>query len=334
MQKINLENTQQDNYQVRESYRNLRTNIFLSGKDTKVVMFTSCGPNEGKSTVTMNLASSIADGGKRVLFIDCDLRKSVLVGRYKVKKGIKGLTHFLSGQSNLDEVIYSTNVENLDVILAGPVPPNPAELLDSPLYKETVKEMREKYDYVIIDTPPLGSVIDAAIVATVSDGAVLVIAANQVSYKFALNVMDQLRKTKVKIIGSVLNKVDLSENGYYGKYYGKYYGSYYGNYHSDESPDKSFEKAKAETAKKNTASKSVTTASAKNTIKPAAGSVGSVASRKNAHSQNQVMAAKNKAASANKAGSVNGVPLKKRNGRTEEYEGDFLLDMDFDDDNK
>ena len=90
MQKINLENTQQDNYQVRESYRNLRTNIFLSGKDTKVVMFTSCGPNEGKSTVTMNLASSIADGGKRVLFIDCDLRKSVLVGRYKVKKGIKG----------------------------------------------------------------------------------------------------------------------------------------------------------------------------------------------------------------------------------------------------
>ena len=166
MQKINIENAQQDNYQVRESYRNLRTNIFLSGKDTKVVMFTSCGPNEGKSTVTMNLASSIADGGKKVLFIDCDLRKSVLVGRYRVKKGIKGLTHFLSGQNTLEEVIYSTNVENMDVILAGPVPPNPAELLDSPLFKDTVKEMREKYDYVIIDTPPLGSVIDAAIVAS------------------------------------------------------------------------------------------------------------------------------------------------------------------------
>lgn len=118
MQKINIENAQQDNYQVRESYRNLRTNIFLSGKDTKVVMFTSCGPNEGKSTVTMNLASSIADGGKKVLFIDCDLRKSVLVGRYRVKKGIKGLTHFLSGQNTLEEVIYSTNVENMDVILA------------------------------------------------------------------------------------------------------------------------------------------------------------------------------------------------------------------------
>ena len=148
MQKINIENAQQDNYQVRESYRNLRTNIFLSGKDTKVVMFTSCGPNEGKSTVTMNLASSIADGGKKVLFIDCDLRKSVLVGRYRVKKGIKGLTHFLSGQNTLEEVIYSTNVENMDVILAGPVPPNPAELLDSPLFKDTVKEKMELFGSV------------------------------------------------------------------------------------------------------------------------------------------------------------------------------------------
>ena len=189
MQTINIETNQQDDYQVRESYRNLRTNIFLSGKDTKVVMFTSCGPNEGKSTVTMNLASSIADGGKRVLFIDCDLRKSVLVGRYRVKKGVKGLTHFLSGQNTLEEVIYQTNVPDMDVILAGPVPPNPSELLDSPLFKETVKQMREKYDYVIIDTPPLGSVIDAAIVAQVCDGAVLVIAANQVSYKFAQNVI-------------------------------------------------------------------------------------------------------------------------------------------------
>lgn len=341
MQKINIENAQQDNYQVRESYRNLRTNIFLSGKDTKVVMFTSCGPNEGKSTVTMNLASSIADGGKKVLFIDCDLRKSVLVGRYRVKKGIKGLTHFLSGQNTLEEVIYSTNVENMDVILAGPVPPNPAELLDSPLFKDTVKEMREKYDYVIIDTPPLGSVIDAAIVATVSDGAVLVIAANQVSYKFAQNVMEQLKKTKIKIIGSVLNKVDLSENGYYGKhygkYYGKYYGSYYGNYHSEQSPDKSFEKAKEASAAKNSGSRSGsssssrTSSSSKNGKKPVAGSVGSVAARKNSHAQSS---GGNKNNTANKPGSVNGVPLKKRGSRTEEYDGDFLLDMDFDDDNK
>lgn len=342
MQKINIENTQQENYQVRESYRNLRTNIFLSGRDTKVVMLTSCGPNEGKSTVAMNLASSIADGGKKVLFIDCDLRKSVLVGRYKVKKGVKGLTHFLSGQNTLEEVTYSTNVENMDVILAGPVPPNPAELLDSPLFKETVKDMREQYDYVIIDTPPLGSVIDAAIVATVSDGAVLVIAANQVSYKFAQNVMEQLKKTKVKIIGSVLNKVDLTENGYYGRYYGryygKYYGSYYGNYHSEESSDNSFEKAKEE-AKKNTTvhkntSKPSTAANVKNAKKTAAGSVGSVAARKNSRVNNTTNKTIPNKTTLDKPGTVNGVPLKKRSNRTEEFEGDFLLDMDFDDDNK
>ena len=325
MQRINIENTQQDNYQVRESYRNLRTNIFLSGKDTKVVMFTSCGPNEGKSTVTMNLASSIADGGKKVLFIDCDLRKSVLVGRYRVKKGVKGLTHFLSGQNTLEEVIYSTNVENMDVILAGPVPPNPAELLDSPLFKETIQQMREKYDYVIVDTPPLGSVIDAAIVATVSDGAVLVIAANQISYKFAQNVMEQLKKTKVKIIGSVLNKVDLSENGYYGKYYGKYYGNYYGNYNSEQSPDKSFERAKEASARNNERKKAANNqAPQRKGSRPAAGSVGSVAARKSAHN----------ASVSGKPDSVNGVPLKKRSNRTEEYEGDFLLDMDFDDNKK
>lgn len=331
MQRINIESNQQDNYQVRESYRNLRTNIFLSGKDTKVVMFTSCGPNEGKSTVTMNLASSIADGGKKVLFIDCDLRKSVLVGRYKVKKGVKGLTHFLSGQNTLDEVIYATNVENMDVILAGPVPPNPAELLDSQLFKETIKQMREQYDYVIIDTPPLGSVIDAAIVATVSDGAVLVIAANQVSYKFAQNVMDQLKKTKVRIIGSVLNKVDLSENGYYGKYYGKYYGSYYGNYHSEESPDKSFEKAKEMTRNNAAKNQARTSSASRDNKKAVAGSVGSVAARKKAHTQSAVDSRNN---AGNKAGNVNGVPSKKRNGKTEEYEGDFLLDMNFDDDKK
>ena len=307
MQTINIEINHQDDYQVRESYRNLRTNIFLSGKDTKVVMFTSCGPNEGKSTVTMNLASSIADGGKRVLFIDCDLRKSVLVGRYRVKKGVRGLTHYLSGQNTLEEVIYQTNVPDMDIILAGPVPPNPSELLDSPLFKETVKQMRDSYDYIIIDTPPLGSVIDAAIVAQVCDGAVLVIAANQVSYKFAQNVMGQLKKTKVKIIGSVLNKVDLSENGYYGryygKYYGKYYGSYYGNYNSEESPDKSYEKAR-------NASKTRKT-SAANTARPVkkqAGSVGEVAARKK----------------ANAAGSVNA----RKKPSTEEFDGDFLMDYD------
>ena len=152
-----------------------------------------------------------------------------------------------------------------------------------------------------------GSVIDAAIVAQVCDGAVLVIAANQVSYKFAQNVMGQLKKTKVKIIGSVLNKVDLSENGYYGryygKYYGKYYGSYYGHYNSEESPDKSFEKARnASSARKNTNN-------ASKPVKRQAGSVGEVAARKK----------------ANVAGNNTGV---RKKPSADEFDGDFLMDYD------
>ncbi|MDO5403657.1 MAG: CpsD/CapB family tyrosine-protein kinase, partial [Eubacteriales bacterium] len=212
METINIETLKQSDFQVRESYKNLRTNIMLSGKENRVIMITSCGPNEGKSTVSFNLAVSMAETGKRVLFLDVDLRKSVLVGRYKIRKAIKGVTHYLSGQNSLEEVMYRTNLPNLSVIFSGPVPPNPSELLGSDDFYELVQKLKSDYDYVIVDTPPLGSVIDAAIVAQSCDAAVMVIAANSVSYKFAQNVIEQLKMTNIRIIGTVLNKVDLSEN--------------------------------------------------------------------------------------------------------------------------
>ena len=221
METLNIETLTQSDFQVRESYKNLRTNIMLSGKENKVIMLTSCSPNEGKSTVSFNLAVSIAETGKRVLFLDVDLRKSVLVGRYKIRKAIKGVTHFLAGQNQLEEVIYRTNQSDLDVVFSGPVPPNPAELLDSEDFRQMVQTLKDTYDYIIVDTPTLGSVIGAAIVAQSCDAAVLVVAANDVSYKFAQNVQEQLKKTGIRMIGVVLNKVDLSENGYYRKYYGK-----------------------------------------------------------------------------------------------------------------
>ena len=131
METINIEKLKRTDYQSQESYKNLRTNIMLSGKENRVIMFTSCSPNEGKSTVSFNLALSMAESGKKVLFLDLDLRKSVLVGRYKIRKAIKGVTHYLAGQCDLSEVIYHTNNTGLDMVLSGPVPPNPAELLDS-----------------------------------------------------------------------------------------------------------------------------------------------------------------------------------------------------------
>lgn len=234
MASINIDRLKKLDYRSNESYKSLRTNIQLCGSDIKVILVTSATPNEGKSSVSFNLAVSLAEAGKRVIFIDADLRKSVLVGRYKINKSVKGLTHFLSGINKFEEVVYSTNVENLFSVFSGPVPPNPAELLGNKTFKLLVKTLRETYDYVIIDTPPLGSVIDSAIVAQECDGAVLVVAANTVSYKFIQNTLEQLKKTDCQILGAVLNKVDMSENGYYGKYYGNYYGRYYGNYGNKE----------------------------------------------------------------------------------------------------
>ena len=225
MAEIVLKNLTKD-YRSNEAYKTLRTNIEFSGSDKKVIVFTSCTPNEGKSTVAMGLAASLAEGGKRVLFVDADLRKSVLVGRHRVTGEVKGLTHFLSGQADVKEVILRTQEPNLFVTFAGPVPPNPAELLGSRRFEAFLDGARQAYDYVIIDAPPLGNVIDAAIIAKNSDASVMVISAKTISYKFARVVKEQLEKADCPILGVVLNKVDMKQNKYYGKYYGNYYGNY------------------------------------------------------------------------------------------------------------
>lgn len=231
MPAVNIQRMRKLDYRSNEAYKTLRTNIQLCGADLKVIMFTSSTPNEGKSSVSFNLAVSLAESGKKVIFLDADLRKSVLVGRYKVNKNIKGLTHFLTGMCKFESAVCTTNVENLHVVFSGVVPPNPSELLGNEIFASLVKALRTTYDYVIIDTPPLGSVTDAAVVATKCDGAVFVISAHTISYKFAQKSVEQLKKTGIKILGTVLNKVDLSGDSYYGKYYGNYYGRYYGKYY-------------------------------------------------------------------------------------------------------
>ena len=229
METVSINKITKNNFEVEESYKALRSNIIFSGSDIKVVGLTSCQPDEGKSSVSLNLAVSMAELGKRVVFIDGDLRKSVLLGRYRINKPIKGLTHYLSGLNTMEDIIYNANVDNLHLIFSGQIAPNPSELLDSNGFSRLISQLREEYDYVIIDTPPLGAVIDAAIVAKNCDGMVLVIEANSISYKFAQKVKAQLEKTDTKILGVVLNKVDMSDSGYYGKYYRRYYGRIYGD---------------------------------------------------------------------------------------------------------
>lgn len=215
-----------------EAYKSLRTNVQFCGEDKKVLVLTSCTPDEGKSTVTLQLAISLAEANRKVLIVDADLRKSAMMGNFEVEREVKGFTHYLSGQAALGEVIYPTDKNNLDVIFAGPIPPNPAELLGDKPFKQMVKKCREIYDYVIIDTPPLGSVIDGAVVAGECDGAVIVIEADVISYRFVQEIKEQLEKSGCPILGTILNKVDMRQQKYYGRYYGRKYGRYYGKYYS------------------------------------------------------------------------------------------------------
>lgn len=238
MQKVKLQFERKNDYRTKEAFKTLRSNIEFCGEDIKVISITSCTPNEGKSSVAMEMAVAFAEAGNKTMLIDADMRKSVLVGRYKTGAVKLGLTHCLIGKHNYTDVMCQTNIPNLFVTFAGPVPPNPSELLGGDKFTTIIKSLRGAFDYVIIDTPPLGSVIDAAVAAKNCDGTVLVIESNAISYRFVQNVKGQLKKTGSRILGVVLNKVNMDGKGYYGnygRYYGKYYEKYYGKYGEENS---------------------------------------------------------------------------------------------------
>lgn len=235
MQEVRLRFGEKEDYRVKEAFKTLRSNIEFCGEDVKAIAITSCTPNEGKTSIAMEMARAFAQAGKRTALIDADMRKSVLVGRYRTGSVKMGLTHVLAGRTGLEEILCETNVPNLYIAFSGPVPPNPSELLGGDRFEKMMRNLRATFDYVIVDTPPLGSVIDAAVAAKRCDGTVLVVESNAVSYRFVQKVKDQLEMAQCRILGVVLNKVDMSTKGYYGhygRYYGKYYGKYYGSYGS------------------------------------------------------------------------------------------------------
>lgn len=218
--KIEFEKIKKLDFKTDEAYKVLRTNIMFSGNENRIIAFTSCVPGEGKSKVSFDLAVSFSEDNKRVLYIDADIRKSVAVVRYGVNVETKGLTHYLSGQSKLEEIIYETNFPNFYMIFTGQENPNPSELLGNQYFKNLISYARTAFDYIIIDCPPLGLVVDAAIIAKECDGAVLVIETDNVSYKMVRKVKRQLENSGCKILGAVLNKIETSKKGY--GYYGDY----------------------------------------------------------------------------------------------------------------
>lgn len=221
-QKVILRDVQKEDYFYSEAIKTLRTNIQFSGKNTKTILFTSCYPNEGKSNLVMNLSQEMGKSGKRILLLDADIRKSTYQRRYGVRGEIKGLSQYLSGQVDKMWITYETNYENVDIIFAGHSAPNSSELLSDPAFEELLMEKRDEYDYIFIDTPPIGTIIDAAVVAQKSDGAVIVIESGAVSYKEAQKVKAQLERSGCAILGAVLNKVDMKKDKYYGRKSGYY----------------------------------------------------------------------------------------------------------------
>lgn len=214
----------QNPYAVDEAYKTVRTNILFSGIDTKVISITSCDASDGKSTVSFEISKSLCEIGKKVLYIDADMRKSLFAERFTNEKEPTGLSHYLSGQSEFEDTVYTTNKENLDVIFSGKFPTNPAELLSGDRFPQLIKKAREIYDFIIIDTPPLGLVSDAMLCVAQSDGAIMVISSERTKSKNAKQVKATIEKTGVKIIGCVLNEVHRGTGKYYHYYkYKKYY---------------------------------------------------------------------------------------------------------------
>lgn len=207
-----------------ESMRMLRTNLQFSGGNIRVILFTSSIQDEGKSETSFQLAISFAKLDKKVLYVDADMRKSVLTARYQIKEDVQGLSQYLSGQ-NTEDIVYKTNIKNMDVVFAGPYAPNPAELLYENKLDEFIKKQRLQYDYIIIDAPPLANIVDAAVIGRCVDGAVIVVKSATVSQRMVKRVKDQLEKVNCKIIGAVLNGVEMKKNSYHYKYYGDYYGN-------------------------------------------------------------------------------------------------------------
>lgn len=220
-------------YAAEEALNRLRVNIKFCGKNTKKIMITSSVPGEGKSTVSVHLWKLLAEAGFPCVLVDVDLRKSELKERYKIKGIGEGVNHYLSGLAEYQDVVYETNVENGYWIPITNLLENPSALLEDPRFKELLDQLAEDYRYVIIDTPPLDNVSDGALIASMCDGAVLVVRCGETPKAVIRHSMQQIARVNCPLLGTVLNRADV-KSGIYQKYYGRYgkygkYGSYYGS---------------------------------------------------------------------------------------------------------
>lgn len=207
-----------------EAYRTLRTNLGFAGVDQecRTILISSPSLQDGKSTVISNLAVVMAQAGKKVLLVDCDLRKPVQHRVFNLSNQ-KGFTNCLLNQVSLEKVVQPGPLENLSVLTSGPIPPNPAELLSSARTRDFWSFLRERYDYVLIDAPPVLAVTDAVVLASQVDGVVLVLKTGSTRNTVAVQARDQFTRANARLLGVVLNQVEIDGPDYQYSYY-YYYG--------------------------------------------------------------------------------------------------------------
>ncbi|WP_243720047.1 CpsD/CapB family tyrosine-protein kinase [Macrococcus lamae] len=207
---------------VSEQFRTLRTNIQFTSADVDIqrLLITSSEQAEGKSTVAANLAASFAQAGHRTLLIDADMRKPT---QHKIfgKLNVKGLSNLIAGQIDINSAVQETDQENLYLISAGPVPPNPAELLASTSMEQLLEQLDQSFGIILLDTPPVLAVTDAKVLSHLVDGTLLVVNSKKTHREKVIDAKNELEKSTARILGVVINDLDKKEDGDYYYYYGE-----------------------------------------------------------------------------------------------------------------
>lgn len=247
MRTCEIQRLEKMDFQGEEALNSICTNLSFVGRNMKCFVVTSCTENEGKSSLVMHIMQNLAKRKKKVVVVDCDLRKSVILNHFAIRVAggeITGLAQFLAGYSTLEDVVYSTNIPDAYLIPAGKDIANPMPLLDSPEFTQLLEYLKQAFDVVLLDAPPIGMVVDSAVVAKSSDGVVLVVEHAKRRKGEILDAVKQIHQSGCPVIGCIINRVSMktrSERNYYKNHYYSYshysnYGGKYGYGREEENP--------------------------------------------------------------------------------------------------
>ena len=232
MRQAIIRNIKPLDYAGEEALNSICTNLAFAGRNLKKIVITSNNQSEGKSWMTMHILANMAQRGRRVVLVDGDMRRSFLMQRYKiqVQGELLGLAHYLTGQCDLDDIVYETNLCGACIIPAGRDVTNPVALVDTPYFTQMLDELARHFDMVIVDAPPIGLVIDAAEIASSCDGSVLVVEYNHTRLRDVAECKRQMEKSGCPVLGCIINKVSfdtISAKKYYNRSYYSHYRSGY-----------------------------------------------------------------------------------------------------------